>query len=264
MEKSSIQRDLEDWEFLTDEGFLEIPLPDPSKSSVITRELGFGGRRGLVDVNYFVCPPHPPHLLVAAAQDLIPPIKGEKVQDEEIVKEIREVENQEVISQVFFRKLGENEFVDMKLDSPTSKPPLMEVPRYEEDKREKVEEEEEEEEREEGGGEEEKDLLVGAGMNAKNNWESFGFGIWKWKIAGFGAICSIGVAAATIFIFVLSGNQRQMQQQRQKIQFQIYPDEKSIKQVVQQATRLNQAISVVRGVPRTRAHISFGGYYDGL
>ena len=227
MEKSSIQRDLEDWEFLTDESFLDIPPPVPGKNRLISKELGFGGRRGLVDVNYFVCPPHhPPHLLVAAAQDLIPPIKSEKVQDEVLVKEIGMVENPEVISQVFFRKLGENEFVDMKLDSPTSKPPLVDVPRYEEDKREKMEEEDREKGEEKEGEKEREDMLVRAGMNGKNSWEGSGFGIWKWKIAGLGAICSIGVAAATIFIFVLSGSQRQMQQQRQKLQFQMYPDEK--------------------------------------
>lgn len=38
-----------------------------------------------------------------------------------------------------------------------------------------------------------------------------------------------------------------------------------LKQVVQQqATKLNEAISAVRGVPLTRAHITFGGYYDGI
>ncbi|CAA6659089.1 unnamed protein product [Spirodela intermedia] len=121
----------------------------------------------------------------------------------------------------------------------------------------------EENEEEEG---KDRNSLVRSGNNGKGSWENFGFGIWKWKITGAGALCSIGVAAATIFIFILSGpqRQRQQQQQSQKIQFQVYPDEKSIKQVVQQATRLNQAISVVRGVPVTRAHISFGGYYDGL
>ena len=37
-----------------------------------------------------------------------------------------------------------------------------------------------------------------------------------------------------------------------------------IKQVVHHATKLNEAISAVRGVPMTRAHITYGGYYDGL
>lgn len=37
-----------------------------------------------------------------------------------------------------------------------------------------------------------------------------------------------------------------------------------IKRVVQHATRLNEAISAVRGVPVTRAQITVGGYYDAL
>ena len=34
--------------------------------------------------------------------------------------------------------------------------------------------------------------------------------------------------------------------------------------MVQHATKLNDAISAARGVPMSRAHISVGGYYDGL
>lgn len=37
-----------------------------------------------------------------------------------------------------------------------------------------------------------------------------------------------------------------------------------IKQVVHHATRFNEAMSAVRGVPVTRAHITVGGYYDAL
>lgn len=37
-----------------------------------------------------------------------------------------------------------------------------------------------------------------------------------------------------------------------------------IKQVVDHATKLNEAIAAVRGVPVTRAHITVGGYYDAL
>ncbi|RRT70633.1 hypothetical protein B296_00011228 [Ensete ventricosum] len=41
----------------------------------------------------------------------------------------------------------------------------------------------------------------------------------------------------------------------------VTPDVESqrMKEVVQQAARLNQALSAVRGAPMTRAHISFGG-----
>jgi len=37
-----------------------------------------------------------------------------------------------------------------------------------------------------------------------------------------------------------------------------------IKQVVHHATKLNEAISAARGVPIARAHITYGGYYNGL
>ncbi|XP_078429945.1 uncharacterized protein LOC144701980 isoform X2 [Wolffia australiana] len=192
MEKSSLQRDLEDWELLGDgDEFFDLGRSD-----------------------------HAP-------EELIPAIKNKEEQDdqeEELVKEIKEV-----ITHVSFRKLGESEFVDMKLDSPTSrggKLPLMEAPRL-------PEEEEEEEEMEK------KKSIV---QPVKNSWK-------------IGALCSIGVAAATVFIFVLSGPPRQ--RPRQKMQFRIFTDE-------QMAARLNQAMSAARGVPMTRAHISFGGYYDGL
>jgi len=37
-----------------------------------------------------------------------------------------------------------------------------------------------------------------------------------------------------------------------------------MKQVVHHATKLNEAINAVRGAPLTRAHITIGGYYEGL
>ncbi|ONK75292.1 uncharacterized protein A4U43_C03F15340 [Asparagus officinalis] len=89
---------------------------------------------------------------------------------------------------------------------------------------------------------------------------------WRWRVVGgVGALCSVGVAAATLCIFIFGGRQLQKHQhQNQKLQFQVYTDEKRIKQVMQQATRLNHAILAVRGAPMNAAHISFGGYYDGL
>lgn len=37
-----------------------------------------------------------------------------------------------------------------------------------------------------------------------------------------------------------------------------------IKQVVHQASKLNEAISAARGVPMARAQVTLGGYYDSL
>lgn len=83
----------------------------------------------------------------------------------------------------------------------------------------------------------------------------------NWRSTGIGAFCAMGAsaaaaAAATICIFILGCRQHQ----KPKIQFKIYTHDKRMKEVVQQAARLNQALSAARGAPMTRAHISFGGY----
>lgn len=41
-------------------------------------------------------------------------------------------------------------------------------------------------------------------------------------------------------------------------------DVQRMKEVVNHATKLNEAIFAMEGVPVVRAQISFGGYYDGL
>ncbi|WOL08063.1 hypothetical protein Cni_G16815 [Canna indica] len=84
---------------------------------------------------------------------------------------------------------------------------------------------------------------------------------WNWRLRGIGGFFSMGAAAAATACILIFGGR---QQQKQRIQFKIYADEKRMKAVVQQATRLNQALSAVRGTPMTRAHISFGGYYTGI
>lgn len=97
--------------------------------------------------------------------------------------------------------------------------------------------------------------------------DCIGFSVGKLRVNGVGALCSFGVAAATFCIFLLGGRQQQQQKNRQhnqKIQLQMYADDESIQQVVQQASRLNQAMSSVMGGASTRASISFGGYYDGF
>nr|CAB3456035.1 unnamed protein product [Digitaria exilis] len=93
------------------------------------------------------------------------------------------------------------------------------------------------------------------------------FSVGKLKVNGIGALCSFGVAAATVCIFLIGGRlQHHHKQQQQKIQLQFYGDDKSIHQVVQQTSRLNQAMSSVMGAggASTRANISFGGFYDGF
>lgn len=79
----------------------------------------------------------------------------------------------------------------------------------------------------------------------------------NWRLTGLGA-----TVAAAICIFIFGGSrQHQKQPQKQKIQFEIYADDKRMKGMVQQARRLNQALSAVRGgAPMDRARISFEGY----
>ncbi|GMI79058.1 hypothetical protein like AT5G18130 [Hibiscus trionum] len=106
-----------------------------------------------------------------------------------------------------------------------------------------------------------------AEKKAEADWEeNSGAGsLWKWSLTGIGAICSFGVAAATFCIIIIGSQQRQKQhQQNQKLLFQCYTDDKRMKQVVHHTTKLNEAMSAARGVPITRAHITFGGYYDGI
>ncbi|KAK3124730.1 hypothetical protein QOZ80_7BG0591460 [Eleusine coracana subsp. coracana] len=95
------------------------------------------------------------------------------------------------------------------------------------------------------------------------------FSVGKLKVNGIGALCSFGIAAATVCIFLIGGKMQQhhrhQQQQQKKIQLQFYGDDKRIQQVVQQTSRLNQAMSsVMGGGASTRANISFGGFYDGF
>ncbi|XP_040378415.1 uncharacterized protein LOC102720414 isoform X2 [Oryza brachyantha] len=95
--------------------------------------------------------------------------------------------------------------------------------------------------------------------------EHDGFSVGKLRVNGVGALCSFGVAAATLWIFLLGGRQQQLsKRQNQKTQSQMYADNERIQQVVQQASRLNQAVSTVMGGAAARASISFGGYYDGF
>ncbi|WVZ08660.1 hypothetical protein V8G54_022006 [Vigna mungo] len=89
-----------------------------------------------------------------------------------------------------------------------------------------------------------------------------GFNFWKWSMNGVGAICSFGVAAATICVLIFGSNQKNKFHQDQKIRFQIYTDDKRIKQMVEHASKLNEAaFSAMTGLPLCRASITFGDFY---
>ncbi|GKC70689.1 hypothetical protein Tco_1116572 [Tanacetum coccineum] len=83
--------------------------------------------------------------------------------------------------------------------------------------------------------------------------------ILKWGLSGIGAFCSIGMAAVTICIIICGNGRRH--KQNEKLTIQIYPDNKRIKQVVQNA---NEAMSAFRGVPLVKAQITYGGHYESV
>lgn len=277
--------DIDEWEFLSDLDFNEDGVGRQSS-------LGKGrlDSKGVFDMDYF-CSSPPQRVMrnqlvplpiqldldlepriAKAPEDVLvkdittkSPMEVAIVSPSEKTKEFEAVEADRV--KVFF-KIKESEFVDMKMDSPKSSsssrgilPPMDASGGFKfDDKgeameiitspRRKVIE---------------KDMMCH--KEEDSTWEeenNSGFNLWKWSLTGVGAICSFGVAAATICVLFFGSQQRNKLKQDQKIRFQIYADDKRIKQVVQHATKLNDAISAARGVPMSRAHISVGGYYDGL
>ncbi|OWM78823.1 uncharacterized protein LOC116195339 [Punica granatum] len=285
--------DIQDWELLPVDGFLdfhgdgEVKLYSPKRNS---------HSKSVLDSDYFRCPspdswklvdppgnPRSHNQFVPVGVQLDP--EGDEAKevtklpiDESVVtakagapdmEALRGAEDQDPVSQVSFKKTKEaNEFADMKMDlSPRCGgvrgivPPIeafyfgerdeadennMEgpiSPRIKHGKREMV-----------------KKMDPCDGVS----WEESkgGLKMWKWGLSGIGALCSFGVvAAATCCILILGSRQNHP---KHNVRFQIYADDKRIKQVVHHATKLNEAISAVRGVPVTGAHITFGGYYDGL
>lgn len=152
------------------------------------------------------------------------------------------------IFQVFFKK--ENEFVEMKLDSPRSGSRKIMLPYTETDV---FQYEDESDDHMFNGSSPSKVVIDDVEKVTKE-----GENLWKWGLNGIGAFFSLGMAAATICIIIFGSGQRHKQQ---KFRIQIYSDDKRIKQVVHHA---NEAMSAVRGVPLTTAHITYGGYYEGL
>ncbi|KAI3991370.1 hypothetical protein MKX01_034689 [Papaver californicum] len=283
MEKHSNQMDLDEWEVLSDDGFFELHHHDHSKK-LLTIDSGFD--------DYFICPSPKKSVDKKDMNNQLVPVtiqleqKKEKKKTEEeqiVVKEMIKVpiveiktpklvlvgEDQDTVSQVFFKKMKENEFVDMKLDSPKSvsrgikAPPVESVSIQFEDKEEIIENKKIDDQ------EAVKNYLDSDMEKDQRNLEESnggggGLHIWKWRIAGIGALCSIGITAATICIFIIGNRKKQKHhQQDQKYRIQIYAEDKRIKQVVHHATKLNHAISAARGVPLSK-WCSFGGYLDGL
>ncbi|CAN1271802.1 hypothetical protein LINPERPRIM_LOCUS14313 [Linum perenne] len=265
-----LQMDLEEWEVLPrDATFFDfhgdcssnnknnnnksVTLSPASKGSSLVTSDDF-------DMNYFICPkPRSGISRVVVPRNHLIPFQLEPEQEEQVVTgsasaPAADKSDQESVSQVFFKK--ETEFVDMKMDSPksptaTSSPsPIWESPRFDSGKFSFA-----------GDGEIKDDDDDEAGKEEDGDG---GLNLWKWSLHGIGAICSFGFAAATVCIIIFGNHQRNKQLQQKQLRFQIYADDKRVKQVVQHATRFNDAMSAVRGVPIARAQVTFGGYYDAI
>eukprot|EP00262_Sarcandra_glabra_P016864 TRINITY_DN561_c0_g1_i1.p1 TRINITY_DN561_c0_g1~~TRINITY_DN561_c0_g1_i1.p1 ORF type:complete len:284 (-),score=57.65 TRINITY_DN561_c0_g1_i1:235-1086(-) len=259
MEKLSHEMDLEEWDLLSDDGLLDFHHEDGKK--LFSKDAGFDPK-GILDMNYFICPsPRTSNRRLLGGSNSVVSVPIcldpaiEKNPDRELVKEILKVPivdikvvppgildkikasdivaDQDMISQVFFKKMKENEFVDMKMDSPKSNSrgikSQIEVGSIQFEEKEEARKCEESEDKplkkvieEETG----KDYM-GTEIKEDGCWEGGGLSIWRWRLTGIGALCSIGVAAATICIFIFGSQQRPKQQhQNQKLQIQIYTEDK--------------------------------------
>ncbi|KAJ9179900.1 hypothetical protein P3X46_008213 [Hevea brasiliensis] len=280
--------DLEEWEILPHGGFLDYREDGEKKNFAASNRSS--NSKSVFDMNYFVCPSSPPKNSRMVPNQLVPvPFQlettrittGKDQQDKSKPIDIKVVPSlimpevkgpdiaskeadQDQVSQVFFKKMKENEFVDMKMDSPKSPttkgfvPPQIDAGKFN---------------FEDTGDALETKICSPRNKNEKEikeveevNWEesNSGLNLWKWSLNGIGAICSFGIAAATVCIIIFGSHQRNNQQQNQKLRFQSFNEDKRIKQVIHHATKFNEAITTVRGVPISRAHITYGGYYDGL
>ncbi|KAF3442226.1 hypothetical protein FNV43_RR16142 [Rhamnella rubrinervis] len=305
--------DLDEWEYLPDDGFLDYHADGEKK--IFPSKRNNSETKSVFNMNYFICPS--PNSMrtdptgnsrVGSTNQLVPiqfeqpalgksPEGGDHHHHQQLVKEITKVPieisdvkstvsgkvlapndcaggnleaDQDTISQVFFKKMKENEFVDMKMDSPKSPTrsgggfvPQIDSGAFQFD------EKDDHQGMETKSSPRMRNNLEAADANKEVNWDGDdsegGLNLWKLSFTGIGAICSFGIAAATICILFFGNQQKNQQHQlNQKLRFQIYTDDKRIKQAVHHATKLNEAISAARGIPLNRAHITYGGYYDGL
>ncbi|XP_055808450.1 uncharacterized protein LOC129876998 [Solanum dulcamara] len=236
--------DLQEWELLSDNGLLEV-LHD-KKDNFLSRDHASDSKRV---PNKLVIP-----LLIQQEPSIQKPQEDVEVIKEVITKvpieEATLVQDEEdKVSQVFFKKMKESEFENMKLDSPKFSNKTTSVSQIDsmnfpfEDEVEVLEVEKESE-------------IKKKDINEENNING-GIHLWKWRLTGVGAICSFGVAAAAaaaaICIFIGNHQKQKQHKQNQKLKFQ-FSDDKKMKQVVQQpATKLNEAICGVRvSVPITK------------
>lgn len=207
--------DINEWEILSDDGFL-----DGDEKQIFLGNNRNSESVSVFDKNYFCTSPkskkntvHIPiqlETIKVAGDELVEENTDEKDHVGVIITEKMKAPqaDEESLSHVFFQ-IKENKLVDMKLESPKSSGEAMEImtsPRIKNIERENVMMDYEKEEEDMSGG----------------------FNFWKWSLTGVGAICSFGVAAATICVLFFGTQHRNKLQQDQKIRFQIYTDDNKV------------------------------------
>lgn len=220
--------DLEEWEVLPEDGFLQIH-DDGGGKKIFSRKYSATPNNHVFKMNYFVCPPAPAHSsnqfvettnqLVSLPLPSVQFIGDHHHRDAAMAVAVAEAEPDRV-SQVSFKKIKETEFpADMKLDSPKSNNnaimPQVDVGevykadqaidgnKYLSSPRSAVEDD--------SGG---------------NDDHENGLNIWNWSMTGVGAIFSVGVAAVVSTVCILFVGSRQKHRQNHKLRFQIYTDDK--------------------------------------
>lgn len=257
--------DLDEWDLLSDEGFLD--LHDDCKDINFISKPSPNATTSVIDMNYFKNFSQPKKKL-NFSRVIHVPIQFEEIPDE-ITNETPKIDDdhhikdgssdeydhQEIVSQVFFKKMKENEFVDMKMESPKSLNrgilPQIDVGPYQEKKGGNYEK----------GVEKEEEIIKKEDIEILNDDDNDeeGLNVWKWAMTGIGAVFSFGFAAVIVSLIVLGNTSK-----KQQLHSQFYTHDKRLKQVVHHDTRLNEATTMLRNAPVTRAHITIGGYYEGL
>lgn len=226
--------DLDEWELLPIDGLLDFSDGYDKKVSQSKRRSNDSTAVFHLDLDYFRCPSPtsrlspPSHLVPVRIQLDPPPIKKDPGDEREMMEEIaapnmEEAADKDTVSQVFFKKMKENEFVDMKiLESPRSgsrpvSPPIENCCFGNEPKTLESPQSPRREPERNGAADREID-----GEEANGG----GLNIWKWSLTGIGAVCSFGVAAATVCAILIMGSHQRNRQSHQKIRFQIYTDDK--------------------------------------
>uniref|UniRef100_A0A1J3H4J0 DUF6821 domain-containing protein n=1 Tax=Noccaea caerulescens TaxID=107243 RepID=A0A1J3H4J0_NOCCA len=278
--------DLEDWELLPKNIYKGLDLDHEEDHEEAMKMIRNTGKS--FDMDYFICPTQDTveksSVVPTETQLLQVPItwepvytvddtdhKKKKSPDPDFSDPDPELLTESLPSpRITFKTTKENEFADMKIDIPARfKSTLPQNDEKHSDSRGGLGGEyydETESEGEDGG-----DLRSKKEVDW-NEVENIGdekMNLWKMGLNGIGAICSFGVAAAAATVCVLflghNSNIQGCRNKNQILRFQIYSDDnKRMNEVVKHATKLNEAISVMKSLPVARGQISFGGYYNGL